>query len=112
MTLDLCFTCDEKVMNQIREQVRPAIDELIFHASHTHSGPTYSEVPDALQHAAPRMVTAIKSAVSSMTAARIRTGWGETYLGFNRLYVEMDGTVRMFWRNEPKMSTRFLWILQ
>jgi len=107
VTLDLCFTFDEKVMNQIREQVRPAVDEVIFHASHTHSGPTYSEVPDALQHAAPRMVTAIKSAASSMTAAKIGTGWGETYLGFNRRYVELDGAVRMFWRNEEKISTTF-----
>ena len=107
VTLDLCFTFDEKVMKQIREQVRPAVDEVIFHASHTHSGPTYSEVPDALQHAAPRIVTAIRSAAGAMSPARIGTGWGETYLGFNRRYVEIDGTVRMFWRNEPKISSTF-----
>jgi len=36
VTLDLCFTFDEKVMDQIREPVRPAVSEVIFHASHTH----------------------------------------------------------------------------
>src|SRR5215469_16346541 len=76
VTLDLCFTFDEKVMDQIREQVRPAAGEVVFHASHTHSGPTYSEVPDALQHAAPRIVSAIRTAAGSMSAARIGTGWG------------------------------------
>jgi hypothetical protein len=107
VTLDLCFTFDEKVMDQIREQVRPAVSEVIFHASHTHSGPTYAEVPDALQHAAPRIVSAIRSAASSLTPVRLGTGWGQTYIGFNRRYVELDGTVRMFWRNEPKLSTTF-----
>jgi neutral ceramidase len=107
VTLDLCFTFDEKVMNRIRADVRGATDEVIFHASHTHSGPTYSEVPEALQHAAPRIVSAIRSAASSMAPARIGTGWGATFIGFNRRFVEMDGTVRMFWRNEPKIPTTF-----
>jgi hypothetical protein len=107
VTLDLCFTFDKKVMDEIRAHVRGAADEVIFHASHTHSGPTYSEVPEALQHAAPRIESAIRSAAGSMLPARIGTGWGQTYIGFNRRYVEMDGTVRMFWRNEPKIPTTF-----
>jgi hypothetical protein len=107
VTLDLCFTFDEKVMNQIRQEVHGAADEVIFHASHTHSGPTYSEVPEALQHAAPRIADAIRAAAGSLSPARIGSGWGETYIGFNRRYVEMDGTVRMFWRNEPKIPTTF-----
>jgi neutral ceramidase len=107
VTLDLCFTFDETVMNQIRADVRTVADEVIFHASHTHSGPTYSEVPDALRHAAPRIVSAIRSAAGSMSPARIGTGWGSAFIGFNRRYVEMDGTVRMFWRNEPKIPTTF-----
>ncbi len=107
VTLDLCFTFDEKVMDQIRAEVRPGVDEVIFHASHTHSGPTYSEAPEALQHATPRIVNAIRSASSSMVPARIGNGWGQTQLGFNRRYVELDGTVQMFWRNEPKVSSTF-----
>ncbi len=105
VTLDLCFTFDEKVMDQIRSDVRGAVDEVIFHASHTHSGPTYSEAPDALQHAVPRMVGAIEAAAKSMQPVRIGNGWGQTYIGFNRRYIELDGSVQMFWRNEPKVPT-------
>src|SRR5580704_15008689 len=39
VTLDLCFTFDEKVMDRIRNEVRGEAGEVIFHASHTHSGP-------------------------------------------------------------------------
>ncbi len=107
VTLDLCFTFDEKMMDQIRAEVRGTVDEVIFHASHTHSGPTYAEAPAALEHARPRIVKAILDATKSMTPARIGTGWGQTYIGFNRRYVDVDGTVRMFWRNEPKMTSTF-----
>jgi hypothetical protein len=107
VTLDLCFTFDEKAMDQIRAGVRNIVDEVIFHASHTHSGPTYSEYPDAVQHAVPRIEAAIKSAAGSMVPVQIGNGWGQTYIGFNRRYIETDGSVRMFWRNEPKISTTF-----
>jgi len=107
VTLDLCYTFDVATMDQIRAAVRPAVGEVIFHASHTHSGPTYSEAPEALQHAAPRIVAAVQEAARSMAPAQIGNGWGQAYLGFNRRYLETDGTVRMFWRNEPKVSTTF-----
>jgi neutral ceramidase len=107
ITLDLCFTFDEKSMDQIRADVRGTVDEVIFHASHTHSGPTYSEAPEAVQHAVPRIEGAIRNAVAAMVSAQIGNGWGQTYIGFNRRYVETDGAVEMFWRNEPKISTTF-----
>jgi neutral ceramidase len=107
VTLDLCFTFDEKSMDQIRADVRDKVDEVIFHASHTHSGPTYSEAPQAVQHAVPRIEGAIRSAAESMVPAQIGNGWGLTYIGFNRRYIETDGAVEMFWRNEPKISTTF-----
>jgi hypothetical protein len=107
VTVDLCYTFDVVVMDRIRAAVRPAVDEVIFHASHTHSGPTYSEAPEALEHAAPRIVGAIQEAARSMAPAQIGNGWGQAYIGFNRRYLETDGTVRMFWRNEPKISTTF-----
>src|SRR5580700_8084613 len=62
ITLDLCYTFDEKSMDQIRDNVRGMVDEVIFHASHTHSGPTYSEAPQAVEHAVPRIEAAIRSA--------------------------------------------------
>ncbi len=107
VTLDLCFTFDEKAMDQIRADVRGTVDEVIFHASHTHSGPTYSEAPQAVQHAVPRIAGAIRAAAAAMVPVRIGNGWGQTYIGFNRRYVETNGEVQMFWRNETKVSTTF-----
>jgi neutral ceramidase len=107
ITLDLCFTFDEKVMDRIRSDVRGTVDGVIFHASHTHSGPTYSEAPEALEHAVPRIESAIREAAQKMVPVKIGNGWGQTYIGFNRRYVEMDGTVRMFWRNEAKVTSTF-----
>ena len=107
ITLDLCFTFDDKVMDRIRNDVRGSVDGVIFHASHTHSGPTYSEAPEALELAVPRIEGAIREAAQKMAPARIGNGWGQTYIGFNRRYVEMDGTVRMLWRNEEKVTTTF-----
>ncbi len=107
ITLDLCFTFDEKSMDQIRADVHSTVDEVIFHASHTHSGPTYTEAPQAVQHAVPRIESAIRAAAESMVPAAIGNGWGQTYIGFNRRYIETNGAVQMFWRNETKVSTTF-----
>jgi len=107
ITLDLCFPFDPPIMDDIRQAVRGTVDEVIFHASHTHSGPTYSEAVDAAKHAVPRVAAAIETAAHSMAPVRIGNGWGQVYLGFNRRYLRPDGSVQMFWRNEPKVSTTF-----
>lgn len=107
VTLDLCFPFDPPVMEQIRAAARGFVDEVVFHASHTHSGPTYALAPEAVKHAIPRVVGAIQSAAASMLPARIGNGWGQAYLGFNRRYLRPDGSVQMFWRNETQISTTF-----
>jgi hypothetical protein len=107
VTLDLCFPFDPPIMDEIRRAVRGSVDEVIFHASHTHSGPTYSEAPEAAKHAVPRVAGAIETAARSMVDARIGNGWGQIYLGFNRRYLLPDGSVQMLWRNETKISTTF-----
>jgi hypothetical protein len=107
VTLDLCFPFEPPAMEEIRAAVRPQTDEVIFHASHTHSGPTYMAAPEALQAAIPRVVTAIREAAQGMLPARIGTGWGQTFLGFNRRAVRPAGEVHMFWRNEQRMPSQF-----
>jgi neutral ceramidase len=107
VTLDLCFPFDPPIMEEIRAGARGAVDEVVFHASHTHSGPTYSLAVEAAKHAVPRVVSAIQQAAKSMVPARIGTGWGQTSIGFNRRYLRPDGSVQMFWRNETKVSTTF-----
>ena len=107
VTLDLCFPFDPPVMDEIRRAVRGSVDEVVFHASHTHSGPTYSEAPAAAEHAVPRVAAAIQTAARAMASAKIGIGWGQVFLGFNRRYLRPDGSVEMFWRNETKISTTF-----
>jgi hypothetical protein len=107
VTLDLCYTFDPPVLAEIRAGVKDSVDEVIFHASHTHSGPTYALAPEAVKHTIPRVIGAIQAAARSMIPARIGTGWGQVYLGFNRRYLAPDGSLEMFWRNETKISTTF-----
>jgi neutral ceramidase len=107
VTLDLCYTFEPPVMEEIRAAVRDSVDEVIFHASHTHSGPTYAASPEAVKHAIPRVAEAIRTAVRSLAPAKIGNGWGQAYLGFNRRYLKPDGSLEMFWRNETKISTTF-----
>ncbi|HLJ46404.1 MAG TPA: hypothetical protein VKU01_10375 [Bryobacteraceae bacterium] len=107
VTLDLCFPFDPPVMADIRSRVQGTVDEVVFHASHTHSGPTYAAAPEAVQHAIPRVVEAIQTAAHNLVPARIGNGLGQAYIGFNRRYVRTDGSVQMFWRNEPKVTSTF-----
>lgn len=107
VTLDLCFPFEPAVMDDIRAGVGGTVDEVIFHASHTHSGPTYSVAPEAARHAIPRVIDAIQKAAQAMVPAQIGSAWGQAYLGFNRRYVRPDGSVQMFWRNETMTSTTF-----
>ncbi len=107
VTLDLCYTFEPPVMEEIRATVRDAVDEVIFHASHTHSGPTYAASPEAVRHAIPQVAEAIRTAARSLASAKIGNGWGQAYLGFNRRYLKPDGSLEMFWRNETKISTTF-----
>ena len=107
VTLDLCFPFDPPVMDQIRAGARGSVDEVVFHASHTHSGPTYAAAPEAAAHAVPLVVAAIRAAAGNLVPARIGNGWGQTFLGFNRRYLRLDGSVQMFWRNETMVSTTF-----
>src|SRR5438477_9487207 len=83
VTLDLCYTFDPPIMDEIRRAVRGSVDEVVFHASHTHSGPTYLEAPEAAKHAIPRIAGAIQAAAHSLVPARIANGWGEVFLSFN-----------------------------
>jgi neutral ceramidase len=107
VTLDLCFTLEPLLMDQIRKGTTGSVDEVIFNASHTHSGPTYAEAPEAAQHAAVQIIQAIQTATKSLVPVRAGTGWGQAYIGFNRRYIETDGAAKMFWRNEPKLSSTF-----
>jgi neutral ceramidase len=108
VTLDLVFPLDAPDIEKIRAAMRPkGIDEVIVHSSHTHSGPTYSASAEGLERAITRIEEAIAAAASRMEPVRMGSGWGVTYIGFNRRYILPNGDARMFWRNEPRISSTY-----
>ena len=88
VTLDLCYTFDAPVLEQIRAAMRGQVDEVIFHASHTHSGPTYSAAPRSRPaRGSTRSRPPYQAALAHGHPRRIGNAWGQTYIGFNRRYL-------------------------
>ncbi len=112
VTLDLGRTFGQPQMQSVRERVRRdyRVDEVMFIASHTHSGPVIDEdyeggLPEWERRALDRIVEAIGQARAHMQTARIGTGTGQIIIGHNRRYIQSDGTVKMLWRNSTGQPT-------
>ncbi|PYV68432.1 MAG: hypothetical protein DMG96_36440 [Acidobacteria bacterium] len=113
VTLDLGRTFDESVLAQLRRQVKTSngISFLIITASHTHSGPNIldeypgNRLPAWQTSAIEKIVGAVAEASQHLVDARIGTGRGEVYVGYNRRQVHPDGAVSMLWTNPGKQPT-------
>ena len=113
VTLDLGRTFNEAELAQLRQEVKraAAISFLIVTASHTHSGPNILDVyagdraPAWETAAIKKIVTTVVEACGHLVEARIGTGRGEVYIGYNRRQVHPDGSVEMFWTNPGKRPT-------
>jgi neutral ceramidase len=111
VTLDLGRSFGQPQMNFVRERVRQMhdVNEVMFIASHTHSGPVidedYDQVPEWEQRALDKIVQAIGTARGRMTEARLGVGYGQAILGHNRRYIQSDGRVKMLWRNSTGQPT-------
>ena len=113
VTLDLGRTFNEGELRQIRETAKSSagISYLIVAASHTHSGPNLLDeypgdrAPAWETAAIEKIEAAIAEASRHLTDARIGTGRGEVYVGYNRRQVHPDGTVSMLWTNPDKQPT-------
>src|SRR5262245_47540427 len=107
VTLDLGRTFGQAQMNTVRERARREhrVNDVMFIASHTHSGPSIDEdyengaLPDWERRALDRIAQAIGDARGRMVEARIGVGFGQTIIGHNRRVVQSDGSVKMLWRN-------------
>lgn len=114
VTLDLGRTFGPGSMQTVRDRVSDSadVDQVLFSASHTHSGPVIEDVyaegepPQWEQTALERIGAAIEDAAGRLQSARIGTGYGETYIGHNRRQIQPDGKVKMLWRNASKIPTR------
>ena len=111
VTLDLGRSFGQPQMKAVRERANKLhnVNEVMFVASHTHSGPVidedYDQIPEWEQRALDKIVQAIGTARGQMAEARIGVGYGQAILGHNRRYIQSDGRVRMLWRNSTGQST-------
>ncbi len=116
VTLDLGRTFRESELAHLSQQLKASvgISFLIVTASHTHSGPNVlDEEPDDHRQtweatAIGKISAAIAEASRHLVDARVGTGRGEVYIGYNRRQVQPDGTVKMLWTNPGKQPTASL----
>jgi neutral ceramidase len=112
VTLDLGRTFNEAWLERLREAAREGshVDALIVTASHTHAGPNILDVypdghPPAWEDEALEKITgAIHGASLGLVPARLGTGHGDAYIGYNRRSVSPDGSVTMLWSNPEKVA--------
>jgi hypothetical protein len=86
------------------------ISYVLVQATHTHAGPVimdeYAAAPPAWEsEAIVKIGKAIEEAHQRAVEARLGTGYGEAYIGYNRRRLNPDGTVSMFWRNQTRVPT-------
>jgi neutral ceramidase len=108
VTLDLVGVQPPAQLDRIRARVKAAtgIADVIFNASHTHSGPLLSDDPPKWQlQMADDIEAGIERAWKGRQAARIGIATGSVRLGHNRLYDMEDGKGKMLWRNETRIPT-------
>ncbi len=108
VTLDLVGVLPVVQLDQIRALVKSAtgIEDVIFNASHTHSGPLLADDPPAWQaRFATDIAAGIERAWAARRPARIGISTGSVRIGHNRLYDMEDGGGKMLWRNETRLPT-------
>lgn len=113
VALDLGRTFGPAQMDRVRNRVRSSngVRDVIFIASHTHSGPVIEDyydggaIPDWEQRALDLIAAGIGEAAGRLADARIGAAVGQAILGHNRRLVEPDGSVRMLWRNATGQPT-------
>lgn len=111
VTLDLGRSFGQPQMTSVRERARRIhnVNEVMFIASHTHSGPVidedYDQVPEWEKRALDKIVEAIGAAHGRLVEARVGVGYGQAILGHNRRYIQSDGHVKMLWRNSTGQPT-------
>jgi neutral/alkaline ceramidase-like enzyme len=110
--LDLGRTFSPASIQRLREAAQKSseISYVLVQATHTHAGPVildeYPSGPPAWETAdVDKVGQAIADAHQHAVESRLGTGYGDTYIGYNRRRVNPDGTVTMFWRNQTRVPT-------
>src|ERR1035437_4117919 len=108
VTLDLVGVLPVPQLDEIRARVKSStgIEDVIFNASHTHSGPLLLDKPPEWEtRMASDIAAGIDHAWKSRRAARIGLATGSVRIGHNRLYDMQEGQGKMLWRNETRIPT-------
>lgn len=113
VVLDLGRPFGPAQIDRLRATARQSsgISYLLVQATHTHSGPVILDeyaanaVPAWETAALEKISKAIDDAAQHTVEAKLGTGDGVVYIGYNRIRVNPDGTVTMFWRNPTRVPT-------
>ena len=111
VTLDLGRAFGPASLDQLRAAARrDGISCLLVTASHTHSGPVVQDeyrdgTPAWERKALTGIEDSLKKATGNLVDARIGVGYGDAYIGHNRLKVNEDGTVSWFEVNQTQIPT-------
>lgn len=113
VVLDLGRVFGPAEIARLRAEARKssAVDYVLIQATHTHAGPVILDeypsdaVPAWESAALEKIGKAIDDAANHTVDAVLGTGYGVAYIGYNRIRVNPDGTVKMFWRNSTRVPT-------
>ena len=111
---DLIGNFDEDKLNMIRKQVKDAhgIEDVVFTATHTHSGPSFggrASVGITLRwenESVRKIIECIGEANDALQEAYLGTGFGEAYIGYNRRSNNTANAVR-FNDDRPAMVNSY-----
>lgn len=109
--LDLGRTFGPASLERLREASKAGgIDDLIVQATHTHAGPVIMDVypsgtPAWETAALEKIRQAIREARQHTVPVRIGVGYGEAYIGYNRVRINSTGPVTMLWNNPSRAPT-------
>jgi len=113
VVLDLGRTFGPAQLERLRETARRSsgISYVLVQATHTHAGPVILDeypgnaVPAWETAALEKIAKAIDEARQRAVDAKLGTGDGVAYIGYNRIRANPDGTVTMFWTNPTRVPT-------
>jgi len=113
VVLDLGRVFAPAWIERLRENVKKSsgIDYVLVAAIHTHSGPDPTDQfppasgPDWATPILEKVTRAIDEAHQHAVEARLGTGYGDVYIGHNRLRDNPDGTASWFERNPTMIPT-------
>jgi len=110
--LDLGRVFGPDSISSLRESARKSSDisHLIVQATHTHSGPVIlnaypNRVPAWETATIEKIAKAITTTAAALVEVNIGIGYGQADIGYNRRWINADGTVSMLWRNLTHIPT-------